>query len=63
MVRVTFAQPPPLDDAARPGERARPSAKPSLQEFGAPNVIAIRMPLPEGGEDAASRSRDPGPRD
>jgi preprotein translocase subunit SecF len=54
-VRVTFSQPPNLDrlrervDGLGLGEA-------SLQEFGSPNVISIRMPLPEGGETAASRA-------
>jgi preprotein translocase subunit SecF len=54
-VRVTFAQAPNLDQL-----RSRVSGlglgEASLQEFGSPNVIAIRMPLPEGGETAATRA-------
>lgn len=54
-IRVTFSQPPQLDDLRnrvnQPGH-----GEASLQEFGSPNVIAIRMPLPEGGEEAASRA-------
>jgi preprotein translocase subunit SecF len=54
-VRVTFSQAPDLDQL-----RSRVSGlglgEASLQEFGSPNVIAIRMPLPEGGETAATRA-------
>ena len=55
MVRVTFQQPPQLDELRNKVE-ALGGGGTSLQEFGAPNVIAIRMPLPEGGEAAASRA-------
>jgi preprotein translocase subunit SecF len=55
MVRVTFQQPPQLDELRNKVE-AISEGETSLQEFGAPNVIAIRMPLPEGGEAAASRA-------
>ncbi len=53
-VRVTFSQPPNLDDL-RTRVNGLGLGEASLQEFGAPNVISIRMPLPEGGETAASR--------
>jgi len=55
MVRVTFQQPPRLDELRNKVETLGGGGT-SLQEFGAPNVIAIRMPLPEGGEAAASRA-------
>jgi preprotein translocase subunit SecF len=55
MIRVTFQQPPQLDELRNRIE-AISEGDTSLQEFGAPNVIAIRMPLPEGGEAAASRA-------
>jgi len=55
MIRVTFQQPPELDELRNRVE-AISEGETSLQEFGAPNVIAIRMPLPEGGEAAASRA-------
>ena len=55
MIRVTFQQPPRLDEL-RNRVQAISEGETSLQEFGAPNVIAIRMPLPEGGEAAASRA-------
>jgi preprotein translocase subunit SecF len=54
-LRVHFSQPPNLDDLReRVAEVAGEGS--SLQEFGGPNVIAIRMPLPEGGEASASRT-------
>ena len=53
MIRVSFSQPPSLDDL-----RDRVSAiglgDPSIQEFGSPREISIRMPLPEGGEEGAN---------
>jgi preprotein translocase subunit SecF len=55
LVRVTFVQPPQLD-TLRDQVDSLGRGEASLQEFGAPNVIAIRMPLPEGGEEAASRT-------
>ena len=53
-VRVTFAQAPDLDDL-RNRVDGLGHGESTLQEFGAPNVIAIRMPLPEGGEAAAAQ--------
>ncbi len=55
MVRVTFSHAPQLDDL-RSRVDGLGHGEASLQEFGSPNVIAIRMPLPEGGEEAASRA-------
>jgi preprotein translocase subunit SecF len=54
-VRVTFVQPPNLDDL-RERVNGIGNGEANLQEFGSPNVIAIRMPLPQGGEAAASRA-------
>lgn len=54
-VRVTFAQPPDLNDL-RNRVNSVGEGGASLQEFGSPNVIAIRMPLPDGGQAAASRA-------
>ena len=54
-VRVTFSQPPNLDDLRNRVNGAGEGGA-SLQELGSPNVIAIRMPLPDGGEAAASRA-------
>jgi preprotein translocase subunit SecF len=54
-VRVTFAQAPNLDQL-RATVNGLGLGEASLQEFGSPNVIAIRMPLPEGGETAATRA-------
>ena len=55
MVRVTFSQPPALDDL-RERVNALGHGEANLQERGAPNIIQIRMPLPEGGEAAASQA-------
>ena len=55
MVRVTFNQPPQLDDLRdRVGNLGFGDA--SLQESGSPNTIEIRTPLPEGGEAAAAQA-------
>jgi len=54
-VRVTFSQPPNLDDL-RNRVNSVGEGGANLQEFGSNRVIAIRMPLPEGGEAAASRA-------
>jgi preprotein translocase subunit SecF len=53
-VRVTFSQTPNLDDL-RNRVDGLGHGDATLQEFGAPNVIAIRMPLPPGDETAAAR--------
>jgi preprotein translocase subunit SecF len=55
MIRVAFQQPPELDDL-----RSRVSGlghgDASVQEFGSPTEISIRMPLPEGGAEGANRA-------
>jgi preprotein translocase subunit SecF len=52
-VRVTFVQPPNLDDL-RERVNGLGNGDANLQEFGSPNVIAIRMPVPEGGGEGAA---------
>jgi preprotein translocase subunit SecF len=54
-VRVTFSQPPSLDDL-RTRVNGLGLGEANLQEFGSNRVIAIRMPLPDGGEAAAARA-------
>jgi preprotein translocase subunit SecF len=54
-VRVTFSQPPNLD-RLRSRVNALGLGDASLQEFGSPNVISVRMPLPEGGGTAATQA-------
>ncbi|HKR25561.1 MAG TPA: protein translocase subunit SecF [Allosphingosinicella sp.] len=54
-IRVTFSQPPALEDL-RERVNGLGHGEANLQELGAPNVIAIRMPLPEGGETAAAQA-------
>jgi preprotein translocase subunit SecF len=55
LIRVSFSQPPSIDDL-----RSRVSAiglgDPSIQEFGSPREVNIRMPLPEGGEEGANKA-------
>ncbi len=55
MIRVTFVQPPQLDQLRdRIGDLGLGEA--SIQEFGSPREISIRMALPEGGEAAANEA-------
>ncbi len=53
MMRVSFPQPPSLDEL-----RSRIGGiglgEPSIQEFGSPREVSIRLPLPEGGEEGAN---------
>jgi preprotein translocase subunit SecF len=55
MIRATFDQPAPIEDV-----RSRISAlglgDASIQEFGNPNTLSIRMAAPPGGPDAANRA-------
>ncbi|MGD9810249.1 MAG: protein translocase subunit SecF [Sphingobium sp.] len=53
MVRVTFAQPIELDEL-RTTVTALRQGEPTIQQFGSPNDVSIRMPLPKGGEGAAN---------
>jgi len=52
-MRVTFSQPPNLDDL-RDRVNGLGHGEANLQESGGHNVIAIRMPVPETGGDAAA---------
>ena len=53
LIRVSFQQPPSLDDLrSRVNELGLGEA--NIQEFGSPREISIRMPLPEGGEEGAN---------
>jgi preprotein translocase subunit SecF len=53
VIRASFQQPPSLDDL-----RERVSGlglgEPSIQEFGSPQQVTIRLPLPPGGEEGAN---------
>jgi preprotein translocase subunit SecF len=53
MVRVSFEQPPNIDDL-RNRINALGFGESTIQEFGSPTEVAIRMPLPPGGEEAAN---------
>jgi preprotein translocase subunit SecF len=57
MIRVTFAQPVPIDQL-----RARVDGlglgESTIQQFGSPREVSIRMPLPAGGEEAANAAAD-----
>lgn len=53
MVRVTFNEPVRLDEL-RNTVRALGQGDPTIQQFGSPNDVSIRMSLPEGGEGAAN---------
>lgn len=53
LIRVTFAQPVSLDEL-RGNVGNLGLGEPSIQEFGSPREVSIRMPLPEGGEEGAN---------
>jgi preprotein translocase subunit SecF len=53
VIRTTFAQPPSLDQL-RTDVSSLGLGEPSIQEFGSPREISIRMPLPEGGPEGAN---------
>jgi preprotein translocase subunit SecF len=53
VIRVTFSQPPSLD-TLRGQVGGLGLGEPSIQEFGSPNQVAIRLPLPEGDPAAAA---------
>jgi preprotein translocase subunit SecF len=57
MLRVTFAQPVPIDDLRQRVE-ALNLGEASVQEFGDPRTVSIRMQLPEGGEAAANAAAE-----
>ncbi|MBB5986986.1 protein translocase subunit SecF [Sphingobium lignivorans] len=57
MMRVTFSQPADLD-ALRGTVGAVVEGEANIQQFGAPNEVSIRTPLPEGGDDAATQAAD-----
>ena len=53
MVRVTFSQPVHLDEL-RDTVNALGQGDATIQQFGSPTDVSIRMPLPAGGEGAAN---------
>ena len=55
MMHVNFQQPPQLD-RLRADLNALNLGDASVQEFGSNRTINIRMPLPEGGDEAANRA-------
>ncbi|MBK5264918.1 MAG: protein translocase subunit SecF [Alphaproteobacteria bacterium] len=55
MVRVTFQQPPNLDDL-RKRVGALGLGDTTIQQFGGPNDVTIRTPLPQGGEGASNKA-------
>lgn len=55
MMRVTFSQPVEMD-SLRETVSALGQGEPTIQQFGTPNDVSIRMPLPEGGEGAANEA-------
>ena len=55
LVRIEFQQPPQLDQL-RDEMASLNLGEPSVQEFGSENLILVRLPLPEGGEEAANRA-------
>ena len=55
LIRVSFSQPPSIDDL-RERVGAIVLGDPSIQEFGSPREVNIRMPLPQGGEEGANKA-------
>jgi preprotein translocase subunit SecF len=55
MVRVTFQQPPNLDDL-RKRVGALGLGDSTIQQFGGPNDVTIRTSLPQGGEGASNQA-------
>ena len=53
MIRATFEQPVSLDEL-RGRVRALGLGEPSIQQFGSAQEVAIRLPLPSGGEEGAN---------
>ena len=54
-IQVTFKQKAPLDEV-RSTVASLDLGDASIQEFGNPRTLSIRMGLPEGGEDAANKA-------
>ena len=54
-IRVTFSQPASIEEV-RSTVAALQMGDASIQEFGDPRTVQIRMGLPEGGEDAANKA-------
>jgi preprotein translocase subunit SecF len=54
-IRVTFSQPASIEEV-RSTVSALEMGDASIQEFGDPRTVQIRMGLPEGGEDAANKA-------
>lgn len=54
VVRVSFAQPVQIDEL-RGRVDALGIGESTIQQFGSPRDIAIRLPVPEGSDDASSR--------
>jgi preprotein translocase subunit SecF len=54
MITVKFEQTAPIEDV-RATVASLDAGEASIQEFGNPQTLSIRMALPEGGEDAAAK--------
>jgi preprotein translocase subunit SecF len=57
MIKVSFSEPARVDEL-RSSIAKLNLGEATIQQFGAPTDVSIRMPLPEGGEDAASRAAE-----
>jgi preprotein translocase subunit SecF len=53
MIEAKFQQPPPLDNVRKEVERLG-VGEASLQQFGAPNIVSIRLPLPKSTDEGAN---------
>jgi len=57
MIRVSFTEPAKIDDL-RKRINALDLGEATIQEFGKPTDVSIRLPLPEGGDAAANAAAD-----
>lgn len=57
MIRAHFAQPVPVDELRKRID-ALGLGESTIQQFGSPQEVAIRMPLPEGDETAANAAAE-----
>jgi preprotein translocase subunit SecF len=57
MTRVSFSQPVPIDQL-RERVDSLGLGEATIQQFGSPKEVSIRLPLPPGGEEAANRAAE-----
>ncbi|PTQ12371.1 protein translocase subunit SecF [Sphingomonas oleivorans] len=57
LIRASFQQPVEIDEL-RSSIEPLGLGEATIQQFGSPRDVSIRLPLPEGGEEAANRAAD-----